>query len=121
MHYVVRRLGIVSALATTVFEFFYVVMLIAVHAWAPTSRKSYALASIVFAAILACLTSAVHFSILVLGREPDLALWVRHLTFEWPSIVYALDILAWNCWLRGHFPVRSATHSVVILAHTEMR
>lgn len=133
MHYGVRRLGIVSASATALLEFVYIVvlicgfmslespsdpirdpfftmmellillivpamviMLIAVHAWAPASRKPYSLAAIVFAAILACLTSAVHFLILVLGREPDLAVWGRHLTFEWPSIVYALDILAWD-------------------------
>lgn len=133
MHEIVRRFGIVSALALALFEFFYVavlvgglvslespgdpisdpfftmmellillivpamvIMMIAVHAWAPASRKSYSLAAIVFAAILACLTSAVHFSILVLGREPDLAVWARHLSFEWPSIVYALDILAWD-------------------------
>lgn len=73
-----------------------VVMLIAVHAWAPASRKPYSMAAIVFAAVLACLTSAVHFSILVLGREPALTPWARHLTFEWPSIVYAMDILAWD-------------------------
>lgn len=133
MHYGVRRLGIVSASATALLEFVYIVvliwgfmslespsdpirdpfftmmellillivpamviMLIAVHASAPASRKPYSLAAIVFAAILACLTSAVHFSILTLGREPDLAAWARLLTFEWPSIVYALDILAWD-------------------------
>lgn len=133
MHEIVRRLGIVAALALALFECLYVavlvggfvslespgdpisdpfftmmellillivpamvIMMIAVHAWAPASRKPYSLAAIVFAAILACLTSAVHFSILVLGREPDLDVWARHLTFEWPSIVYALDILAWD-------------------------
>jgi hypothetical protein len=47
----------------------------------------------------ATLTCAVHFSVLTLSREPGFGGqgWARDVfAFEWPSVVYALDILAWD-------------------------
>jgi Ca2+/Na+ antiporter len=44
-----------------------------VHAWAPTDAKTLSLAFIVYMALLAGLTCSVHFSILMLSRQPELA------------------------------------------------
>jgi hypothetical protein len=49
--------------------------------------------------LLAGVTSIVHFCILTLSRQPKFAgrPWEPLvLSFEWPSVVYALDILAWD-------------------------
>lgn len=73
-----------------------VVMMLAVHAWAPTERRIYSLAAVVFIALLAGLTCTVHFVILVLSRHAEFADLPRFLAFEWPSVVYVLDILAWD-------------------------
>jgi len=76
-----------------------VLLMAAVHAWAPARLKTLSLAALVFMAITAALTCAVHFAILTLGRQPQFA-DLEHLplllSFEWPSLAYALDILAWD-------------------------
>ena len=48
--------------------------------------------------LLAGLTFGVHFVILALGSESAFAgrSWQLVLSFKWPSIAYALDILAWD-------------------------
>ena len=68
----------------------------AIHACAPPGRKTFSLAALVFMGILASLTAAVHFSILTLSRHPSFADMGWLLSFTWPSVVYALDILAWD-------------------------
>lgn len=76
-----------------------VVLSTALHAWAPQDRKSLALASVAFMSICAVLTCSVHFAILTLAPQPAFAgeAWARLVfSFKWPSIVYALDILAWD-------------------------
>lgn len=76
-----------------------VVLMSAVHAWAPVRLKVCSLVSLVFMAITAALTGAVHFAILTLSRQADFAqheYLPRLMSFEWPSLVYALDILAWD-------------------------
>jgi hypothetical protein len=47
-------------------------------------------------AMSAALTSVVHFSILTLSRSSDFAGLDHVFGFRWPSVVYALDILAWD-------------------------
>ena len=45
------------------------------------------------------LTCTVHFVILTLSRQPEFAeqSWLPLvLSFKWPSVVYALDILGWD-------------------------
>ncbi|MBP6851265.1 MAG: hypothetical protein KA164_06665 [Rhodoferax sp.] len=72
---------------------------IAIHAWAATADKSLALAGVVFMSMSAALTCAVHFCILAIGSQPAFASdpWVhRVFSFEWPSVAYGLDILAWD-------------------------
>jgi hypothetical protein len=76
-----------------------VALMVAVHAWAPTHVKTLTLTSVVFMGLLAGVTSIVHFCILTLSRQPEFARqsWVPLvLSFNWPSVVYALDILAWD-------------------------
>jgi hypothetical protein len=76
-----------------------VVLLVAVHAWAPAPAKVLTLTALVFACLLAGVTCSLHFVILTVGRHPALAdapglSWL--LSFTWPSVAYALDILAWD-------------------------
>src|SRR5687768_196710 len=74
-------------------------LMVAVHAWAPMHAKTLTLTSVVFMGLLAGLTCIVHFCVLTLSRQPELAgqSWLPLvLSFKWPSVVYALDILAWD-------------------------
>jgi hypothetical protein len=76
-----------------------VALMVAVHAWAPPHAKTLTLTSVVFMGLLAGVTSIVHFCVLTLSRQPEFARqsWVPLvLSFNWPSVVYALDILAWD-------------------------
>jgi hypothetical protein len=78
---------------------FLVALTVAVHAWAPTETRVFSLLAIVFMAMLAMLTCSVHFVILAVGHQPAFSAldWMPLLlSFKWPSIAYALDILAWN-------------------------
>jgi hypothetical protein len=70
-----------------------------VHAWAPMHAKTLSLTSLVFMGMLAGLTCSVHFVILTLSRQPEFTAqpWLPLvLSFNWPSVVYALDILGWD-------------------------
>jgi hypothetical protein len=55
--------------------------------------------ALVFMAVIAGLTCSVHFVILTVSRQAAFAgqSWLPlFLEFRWPSVVYALDILAWD-------------------------
>jgi hypothetical protein len=72
---------------------------VALRAWVPSDRKEVALLSVVFMAMCSVVTCSVHFAVLALSRQPLFAdsQWARPvLSFTWPSVVYALDILAWD-------------------------
>jgi hypothetical protein len=76
-----------------------VALMVAVHAWAPLRAKALTLTSLVFMTLLAGVTCIVHFCVLTLSRQPEFAgqSWLPLvLSFTWPSVVYALDILAWD-------------------------
>lgn len=76
-----------------------VVAMVAVHAYAPSEVKAYSFAALIFMIILAGITSSVHFVILTVSRQIEATglPWVPLLlSFKWPSVVYALDILAWD-------------------------
>ena len=76
-----------------------VALMVTVHAWAPMHAKTLSLTSLVFMGMLAGLTCTVHFVILTLSRQPEFAeqSWLPLvLSFKWPSVVYALDILGWD-------------------------
>jgi hypothetical protein len=76
-----------------------VALMIALHAWTAEKRKSIALLGIAFMSMCAVVTCGVHFVVLTLSREPMIsaAVWATPVfSFKWPSVVYALDILAWD-------------------------
>jgi hypothetical protein len=76
-----------------------VALMVAVHAWAPMQAKTLTLTSLVFMGLLAGVTSVVHFCVLTLSRQPEFAgrPWESLVfPFAWPSVVYAVDILAWD-------------------------
>jgi hypothetical protein len=76
-----------------------VALMVAVHAWAPMHAKTLSLTSVVFMGLLTGVTCIVHFCILTLSRQPEFTgqSWLPLvLSFNWPSVAYALDILAWD-------------------------
>ncbi len=76
-----------------------VAMMVAVHAWAHAEAKVFSLMALVFMSLLAGLTCSVHFVILTLGHQAEFSgpAWMPlFLSFKWPSVPYALDILAWD-------------------------
>ncbi len=76
-----------------------VVLSIALHAWAVPDRKAFALAGVVFISMSATVTCVVHFATLTLSTHPTFAResWAPLVfSFSWPSVAYALDILAWD-------------------------
>jgi hypothetical protein len=76
-----------------------VALTVALHSWAPQERRSLALASVAFMSMCAVVTCAVHFAILTLSRQSAFTgqAWSRLVfSFQWPSLAYALDILAWD-------------------------
>ena len=76
-----------------------VALMVAVHAWAPPRTKAWSLTSVVFMGLVAGVTSSLHFLILTLSRQPafaEVSSLPLFLSFEWPSVAYALDILAWD-------------------------
>jgi hypothetical protein len=76
-----------------------VALFVAVHAWAPKRVKTLSLCSVVFMGVLAGITCSLHFVVLTLSRQAEFAdqPWLSlFMSFEWPSVVYALDILAWD-------------------------
>jgi hypothetical protein len=76
-----------------------VALMVAVHGWAPAGAKIFSLLALIFMSLLAGLTVSVHFVLLTVGRLPAFAglSWMPlFLSFTWPSVPYALDILAWD-------------------------
>jgi hypothetical protein len=76
-----------------------VALMVAVHAWAPANAKVFSLVAVVFVSLMAGVTCSVHFVILVVGHRVESLGhdWISlFLSFTWPSVPYALDILAWD-------------------------
>jgi hypothetical protein len=76
-----------------------VLCMVAIHGYASPERKAFSLAALVFMVITATITSGVHFVILTVRRQLEASGldWVHlFLSFTWPSVAYALDILAWD-------------------------
>ena len=76
-----------------------IALMVALHAWASPETKAFSLMALVFMGLLAGLTCSLHFVILTVSRQPAFARlsWLPlFLWFKWPSIAYALDILAWD-------------------------
>jgi len=76
-----------------------VALMVAVHAWAPQRVRVLSLTSVVFMGMLATETCCLHFVILTLSRQGAFAAhsWLPLLlSFKWPSVAYALDIVGWD-------------------------
>lgn len=74
-------------------------LMVVIHAWAPRESKAFSLTALVFMGMVCGLTCSIHFLILTVGRDSayaDLPWMPLFLSFTWPSIAYALDILAWD-------------------------
>ena len=74
-------------------------LIVAVHAWAPPELKAFSLIALVFVSLLAAVTMSVHFALLAVGRQAAFTgqAWMPlFLSFTWPSVAYALDVLAWD-------------------------
>lgn len=76
-----------------------VALAVAVHDQASERARPFTLASVVFMGIAAAITSCVHFTVLTLSHRADFAdlPWLSSmLSFQWPSVTYALDVLVWD-------------------------
>lgn len=72
---------------------------VAVHAWAAPDDRPLALLGVVLMGLCAGLTTGVHVVILVVRREPTFEQvpgLARLVSFEWPSLTYLLDVVAWD-------------------------
>jgi hypothetical protein len=73
------------------------VMMAAVHVHAPPDRKAFSLAGLGFMIIVAVLTGGVHFiGLTVLRQTPADAVPPLLRPDPWPSVLIALDLLAWG-------------------------
>ena len=70
-----------------------VIMMAAVHGYAPPERKTYSLIALAFMILVAGMTTAVHFVQLTALRQLGLS------GIVWPSAAYAIELLAWNLFL----------------------
>ena len=70
-----------------------VVLMAAVHAYAPPEYKIHGVVAVAFMVLLAGLTSSVHFVELTAVRQSSTA------SLTWPSTAYALELLAWDLFL----------------------
>jgi hypothetical protein len=91
-----------------------VAFMVALHAWAPDERSSIALLGIAFMSMCCVVTCSVHFVILTLSRNATFAAlpWAPVVfAFRWPSLAYALDILAWDVF----FPLAALCAALTVL------
>lgn len=75
------------------------VSMVSVHAYAAPDDKVYSLIALIFMVLLTGITSSVHFVILTIGRQlaaSGLPVVPFLLSWTWPSVVYTVDILAWD-------------------------
>jgi hypothetical protein len=76
-----------------------VIVMAAIHAYAASEVRVFSIAALLFMTLLAGITSVNHFVVLTVFRHSELADrdWFHVLfAFQWPSVAYALDILAWD-------------------------
>jgi len=79
-----------------------VVAFAALNAYAPASKKTLSLSALVLVALMAGITVCVHLLVLTVGRQADettLPGFTMLFSWTWPSMIYALDIAAWDFFL----------------------
>lgn len=70
-----------------------------VHTYAAPGRKSLALAALALVALTSGITVCVHLVLLTVGRQTDASTlpgYDRLFSWNWPSVVFALDITSWD-------------------------
>lgn len=76
------------------------VLMAEIHAYASLDVKVLSLIALIFMSIVACITCGVHFLVLFVSRQIQALTgleWLSYIfSFKWPSVIYALDILAWD-------------------------
>ena len=75
------------------------ICMVTVNAYARPTVKVYSTISLIFMIIVTVITSSVHFSILTVSRQIASTGFIGSqslFSFQWPSVVYSLDILAWD-------------------------
>lgn len=75
------------------------VSMVAVHYYAAPNDKIYSLTALFFMFIMTGITSSVHFVILTAGHQIEATRLPGSsffFSFNWPSVAYSLDILAWD-------------------------
>ena len=76
-----------------------ILVMVALHAYACSETKVYSLTALIMMILATAITSGVHFVILTISRHDEMngMPWISlFLSFKWPSVAYALDILAWD-------------------------
>ena len=76
-----------------------VIAMASVHAYASPETKPYSLMALIFMILMACVTSGVHFVVLTVSHQIEAAGFPGAsllFAFKWPSVIYTLDILAWD-------------------------
>jgi hypothetical protein len=76
------------------------ISMVAVHYYASPADKIYSLTALLFMFLMAGITISIHFLILsasLQSQTNDIPHFSFFLSFKWFSLVYALDILAWDC------------------------
>lgn len=104
-----------------------VMLMAAIQASAPSAARRRGRWALGFMIATAVLTAAVHLTLLVLRRVlPIDERWHALLSFEWPSLPYALDMLAWDVLfalsvllasaLFGGSPLRRAIRTILTIS-----
>jgi hypothetical protein len=73
-----------------------------VHMFAPANRKSLTLTALALVTVAVGITVCVHVVLLTAGRQIDAATSPGYnllLSWEWPSVAFALDIASWDFFL----------------------
>jgi len=76
-----------------------ILLMVAIHECAPQSTKVFSLAALGWILLLAGSTVIVHFINLTLWRQisdQQKIDYVRFLGWEWPSMLYAIELVAWH-------------------------
>jgi hypothetical protein len=79
-----------------------VVLMAAVHACAPAQLRMFGMIAFGWMLVAACLTMTVHVVELVVARRVDPGAvpgFARLFDFAWPSLLYAVDVVAWDLML----------------------
>ena len=75
------------------------ISMIDLHVHASSENKIYSLTGLIFMIMFTTITCSIHFVILTVSHRlfaTGLPLTPQLLAYEWPSVAYSLDILAWD-------------------------